>query len=88
MTIVYCASDYLKVLTETVLPHSFPFGAILDLSFFHKGAICLRDAFLLSVTYEEVILRKCCGRAPLFLFKRYYIGITKVHSMQTTEHRM
>jgi len=47
MTIVYCTNDYLKVLTvETVLPHNFPFGAILDLSFFHKGAMCLRGAFL------------------------------------------
>jgi len=35
MTIAFCASDYLKVLKiETVLPHNFFFGAILDLSFF------------------------------------------------------
>jgi hypothetical protein len=89
MTIVYCTNDDLKVLAvETVRPHNFPFGAILDLPFFHKGAMCLRGAFLSSVTYEEVLLRKYCGTAPLFLFKIYCIGTTKVHSMQTTEHRM
>jgi hypothetical protein len=89
MAIAYCASDYVKVLTtETVLTHNFLFGAILDLSFFHEGAMFLRDAFLSSATYEEVLLRKYCGRATLFLFKKYYIGTTKVHSVQTTEHRM
>jgi hypothetical protein len=70
MAVVYCASNYVKLLTiETVIPRNFNFGAILDSSYIYKGDVCLRGVFLFSVAYEEVLLLKYCGRAPLFLFK-------------------